>query len=73
MYHDLTYSYVMEPFTYLKTYRVPVCKECELTCVANKVPTHLQTRHRDIPPVERRRNQRPIGAIGFSVSSSYHK
>ncbi|KAM5527658.1 hypothetical protein FOXYSP1_20020 [Fusarium oxysporum f. sp. phaseoli] len=53
----------MEPFTYLKTYRVPVCKKCEFACVANEVPTHLQTRHRDIPPAERRRGAQVIGNI----------
>ncbi|KAJ0143400.1 Uncharacterized protein HZ326_13829 [Fusarium oxysporum f. sp. albedinis] len=53
----------MEPFTYLKTYRVPVCKKCEFACIANEVPTHLQTRHQDIPPAERRRVAQVIGNI----------
>jgi hypothetical protein len=53
----------MEPFTYLKTYRVPVCKKCEFACVANEVPTHLQTRHRDIPHTERQRVAEVIGNI----------
>ncbi|KAH7231090.1 hypothetical protein BKA59DRAFT_409299 [Fusarium tricinctum] len=45
----------MEPFIYFETYRVLVCKKCKFACVANKVPTHLQTRHREIPSAERRK------------------
>ncbi|CZS75061.1 unnamed protein product [Fusarium graminearum] len=53
----------MEPFVYLETYRVPVCKKCEFACVANEVPTHLQTRHRDIPSAERRKVAEVISNI----------
>jgi hypothetical protein len=53
----------MEPFTYLEKYRVPVCKKCEFACVSNEVPTHLQTRHRDMLPTARRTVAEVIGSI----------
>ncbi|KAJ3454446.1 hypothetical protein MRS44_018340 [Fusarium solani] len=58
-----SHFHAMEPFIYLETYRIPVCKKCEFACVSNEVPTHLQTRHRDIPPTERRRVAEVIGSI----------
>ncbi|KAH7015916.1 hypothetical protein EDB80DRAFT_748699 [Ilyonectria destructans] len=58
----------MEPFIYLERYRVPIyrsqiSKKCKFACVSNKVPTHLQTRHRDLSPAERRRVARIIEEI----------
>jgi c-di-GMP-binding flagellar brake protein YcgR len=53
----------MEPFIYLKKYRVSICKKCEFACVSNEVPTHLQMRHRDISPTARRIVAEVIGSI----------
>ncbi|KAH7109811.1 hypothetical protein EDB81DRAFT_704547 [Dactylonectria macrodidyma] len=53
----------MEPFIYLLQYRVVVCKICGFACVSDEVATHLQVRHRDLPPAERHKIAEEIGKI----------
>ncbi|KAH6949584.1 hypothetical protein DER45DRAFT_457712, partial [Fusarium avenaceum] len=53
----------IEPFIYLETYCVPVCKKCEFACIANEVPTHLQTGHLDLPSAERQKVAEIIAKI----------
>ncbi|KAL7940006.1 hypothetical protein V8C42DRAFT_357967 [Trichoderma barbatum] len=45
----------MDPFVYLPVYRLVVCQRCRFACVADEIITHLQTRHPEIPSVERKR------------------
>lgn len=45
----------MDPFVYLPVYRLVVCQRCGFACVADETITHLQTRHPEIPSVERKR------------------
>lgn len=45
----------MDPFVYLPAFRLIVCQRCGFACVTDETATHLQTRHPEIPPVERYR------------------
>lgn len=53
----------MEPFVYLPTYSIIVCKQCEFGCVADEVTTHLRARHSDISVPKRRCIQQAIQFI----------
>ncbi|OAQ71908.1 hypothetical protein VFPPC_12026 [Pochonia chlamydosporia 170] len=44
----------MDPFVYLARYRVVVCEKCGFACVSDEVPTHLLSKHRDLPITKRR-------------------
>jgi hypothetical protein len=45
----------MDPFVYLPAYQLVICQRCRFACVADETATHLQKRHSEIPPVERRK------------------
>ncbi|KAI5456174.1 hypothetical protein BGZ63DRAFT_396922 [Mariannaea sp. PMI_226] len=59
----------MEPLTYLSRYRVVVCKTCGFACVAKEVISHLQVRHRDIVPSDRRKIAEEVGRIPNIIRS----
>ena len=55
----------MEPFVYLESYRVPVCRKCRFACVSDEVPTHLRVRHPEIGSTERHKVAGNIARMNF--------
>jgi hypothetical protein len=53
----------LEPFVYLKTYRVLVCLKCRSGCVSDEVPTHLRSKHKDMAPATRRQVAETVNEI----------
>lgn len=44
----------IEPFVFLRRYRVVVCRRCQFAVVGDEVATHLQKRHKDMSAPSRK-------------------